>query len=422
MEYCGGGDLFEYILKNKKLSEYEACKIFSQIISGLEYIHKKGIAHRDMKPENILLDYHKNVKIVDFGLSNLYKSGEMLKTSCGSLCYAAPEMILGTRYDGCRADIWSCGVILYTMVCGYFPFDGANKTIIYSKIVSSDFNVPDALSSDLKDLLRSILNKNPENRIGIEHMKKHTWFIARNQSITSHCETQNPIDKNILQQMNLFGLSAKQVKKNLIANLHDSLTATYKLLYSRHIRTGGKSTDLNISITKEIAHKVSNSIHVKNRSVSPTVALKEDLLTLRRRNVRANSIAASLESSMVVPTSTTPDILNTTIFNYKQTSQYPKISQLSNLRRSSNTPTPTLTTKYDKKHSKLDKIRLRDQTPATNRHGQRISPVPAVKKILPSLYDDLNSSVKYSPSPTPNLTKPNKATRFLNKLRKRHDL
>jgi serine/threonine protein kinase len=421
MEYCGGGDLFEYILKNKKLSEYEACKIFSQIISGLEYIHKKGIAHRDMKPENILLDYYKNVKIVDFGLSNLYKSGEMLKTSCGSLCYAAPEMILGARYDGCRADIWSCGVILYTMVCGYFPFDGANKTIIYSKIVSSDFNVPDALSNDLKDLLRNILNKNPESRISIEQMKKHIWFVARNQTITTHCETQNPIDKNILQQMNLFGLDAKQVKKNLLANLHDSLTATYKLLYSKHIRTGGKSTDLNNSITREIAQKVSNSIHVINRSVSPTVTLKEDLLTLRKRNVRANSIAASLESSMVIPTSTTPDILNTTIFNYKQTSQYPKLSKYSNFRKSSNTPTPTLT-KYDKRHSKLDQIRLRDHTPASNRAGQRISPVPGVKKNLPSLYDDLNNSVRYSHSPTPIFSKPNKASRFLNKLRKRPDL
>lgn len=420
MEYCGGGDLFEYILKNKKLTEYETCKIFTQIISGLDYIHKKGIAHRDMKPENVLLDYYKNVKIVDFGLSNLYKSGELLKTSCGSLCYAAPEMIIGTRYDGCKADIWSCGVILYTMVCGYFPFDGANKTIIYSKIVGSEFMMPEHLSSDLKDLLRSILHKNPENRISIELMKKHNWFVTRNQGIVNINESQSPIDKSILNQMNLFGLDSKQVKKNLVANIHDHLTATYKLLYAKYTRTGGKNTDLNSSISKENTQRASNSIHITQRSVSPTVTLKEDLLSLRKNKGRANSIVASLETSFVV--SSTPEVLNSSVYTYRQNAKYPNLSLYSNIRKTSNTPTPSVT-KYDKRISNLGRNSMHERTSISNKPGQRISPVPPMtRKNLPYLYDDLNSSVKYSLSPTPIMTKPNRNSRFLRKLRKRNEI
>ena len=123
MEYCSGGELFQHIVKNRRLKEEEAAKMYQQIISGIEYIHKLGVVHRDLKPENLLLDHNNCIKIVDFGLSNLYNPGERLKTACGSPCYAAPEMIKGERYLGLGADIWSSGVILYAMVCGYLPFE-----------------------------------------------------------------------------------------------------------------------------------------------------------------------------------------------------------------------------------------------------------------------------------------------------------
>jgi 5'-AMP-activated protein kinase catalytic alpha subunit len=116
MEYAEGGELFDYIVTRKRLKEKEACKFLQQILSGIEYIHKLRIVHRDLKPENLLLDKNKNIKIVDFGLSNTYKAGSTLKTACGSPCYAAPEMIAGKRYHGITVDIWSCGVILFAMV------------------------------------------------------------------------------------------------------------------------------------------------------------------------------------------------------------------------------------------------------------------------------------------------------------------
>ena len=115
MEYISGKELFDYIVLKKRLQENEACKFYQQIISGIEYLHKLKIVHRDLKPENLLLDSKKNIKIVDFGLSNMYLNNELLSTACGSPCYAAPEMINGEKYNGLLVDIWSYCFICYDL-------------------------------------------------------------------------------------------------------------------------------------------------------------------------------------------------------------------------------------------------------------------------------------------------------------------
>ena len=122
-EYANGGELFDYIVQKKKLTEFEACKFYQQLLAGVEYLHKIGVVHRDLKPENLLLDYKKDIKIVDFGLSNIYSKDELLDTPCGSPCYAAPEMLQSKKYSGLMVDIWSSGIILFAMICGYLPFD-----------------------------------------------------------------------------------------------------------------------------------------------------------------------------------------------------------------------------------------------------------------------------------------------------------
>ena len=144
-----------------------ACRFFQQIISGVEYISKLRIVHRDLKPENLLLDYDKGIKLVDFGLSNTYKQGEMLKTACGSPCYAAPEMIAGKRYNGTMVDLWSCGVILFALLAGYLPFEDPNTSNLYKKILSADFDMPNFLSPEGQDLVTRILTTDPEKRITI---------------------------------------------------------------------------------------------------------------------------------------------------------------------------------------------------------------------------------------------------------------
>jgi 5'-AMP-activated protein kinase catalytic alpha subunit len=157
MEFVEHGELFEYIVNNRKLKEAEACKLYHQLINGIEYTHKLNIVHRDLKPENLLLDFDHSLKIVDFGLSNTYKQGETLKTPCGSPCYAAPEMIKAERYSGLRVDIWSSGVILFAMLCGYLPFEDSNTGNLYQKILSGKYSPSKSLSEDAKDLISRVL-------------------------------------------------------------------------------------------------------------------------------------------------------------------------------------------------------------------------------------------------------------------------
>ena len=138
-EYASKGEIFDHIVKNKRLNDFEAAMFLQQILSGIEYVHKLNIVHRDLKPENLLLDSHMRIKIVDFGLSNTYRTGEYLKTACGSPCYAAPEMIAGKKYKGLNVDIWSCGVIMFAMLCGYLPFEDKNTKKLYQKIIAGKY-------------------------------------------------------------------------------------------------------------------------------------------------------------------------------------------------------------------------------------------------------------------------------------------
>ena len=132
--------------------------------------------HRDLKPENLLLDHNKNIKIVDFGLSNTYSQGELLKTACGSPCYAAPEMIAGKKYAGASVDVWSCGVIMFALICGFLPFEDPDTAKLYQKILSGKFTIPKFVSEDAQDLLKLILDTDPETRIKISGIRDHAWF------------------------------------------------------------------------------------------------------------------------------------------------------------------------------------------------------------------------------------------------------
>ena len=139
MEYASDGELFDHIVKETFIEERKACRFFQQIISGIEYLGQLNVVHRDLKPENMLLDYDGGIKLVDFGLSNTYKNDELLKTACGSPCYAAPEMIAGQRYNGSQVDIWSCGVVLFALLSGYLPFEDPNTGKLYKKILAADY-------------------------------------------------------------------------------------------------------------------------------------------------------------------------------------------------------------------------------------------------------------------------------------------
>jgi 5'-AMP-activated protein kinase catalytic alpha subunit len=176
MEYVSGGELFDYIVAKGRLSEDEARRFFQQIVAGVEYCHKYMVVHRDLKPENLLLDANLNVKIADFGLSNMMRDGSFLKTSCGSPNYAAPEVISGQLYAGAEVDIWSCGVILYALLCGNLPFDDENIANLFKKIKGGVYTMPGYLSEGCRDLIPRMLVVDPLHRITIPQLRRHSWF------------------------------------------------------------------------------------------------------------------------------------------------------------------------------------------------------------------------------------------------------
>lgn len=178
MEFVDGVELFEYLVRRGALPSAEALNFFQQIICGLEYCHKRLICHRDLKPENILLDRHLNVKIADFGMTSLSPPGAFLETSCGSPHYCDPMVVSGAKYDGLKADIWSCGVILYAMVTGRLPFDDDNIQRLLKKVQVGNYHMPQHLPADLRNLIASMLTVDPDQRITLEQIKKHPWFTT----------------------------------------------------------------------------------------------------------------------------------------------------------------------------------------------------------------------------------------------------
>ncbi|XP_007018315.2 PREDICTED: CBL-interacting serine/threonine-protein kinase 8 isoform X2 [Theobroma cacao] len=177
LEFITGGELFDKIVHNGRLSEAEARRYFQQLIDGVEYCHSKGVYHRDLKPENLLLDSQGNLKISDFGLSALPEQGvSLLRTTCGTPNYVAPEVLSHKGYDGAVADVWSCGVILYVLMAGYLPFDELDLTTLYSKIERAEFSCPSWFPVGAKSLIHRILDPNPQTRITIEQIRSDEWF------------------------------------------------------------------------------------------------------------------------------------------------------------------------------------------------------------------------------------------------------
>ncbi|KAG6603543.1 CBL-interacting protein kinase 18, partial [Cucurbita argyrosperma subsp. sororia] len=191
MEYVKGGELFNKVSKGK-LKEAVARKYFWQLISAVDYCHSRGICHRDLKPENLLLDEHGNLKVSDFGLSALAESKRqdgLLHTTCGTPAYVAPEVINRRGYDGCKADIWSCGVILFVLLAGYLPFHDSNLMEMYKKIGKGEFKFPNWFAPEVRKLLSKILDPNPNTRITIAKIMGSSWL--RRESVKPKINTED---------------------------------------------------------------------------------------------------------------------------------------------------------------------------------------------------------------------------------------
>ncbi|CAG9335367.1 unnamed protein product [Blepharisma stoltei] len=283
MEYISNGDLLEYIIKNRKLAEPQAKKFFCQILRGIEELHKLNISHRDLKPKNILIDDDFNLKIVDFGLSRKHESDEFLKTSCGSPSYLAPEVLIGKEYDGNKADIWSCGVILFVMLCGYLPFDDTNVASLYKKIVANSYYFPKWISAEAKDLIRNILKADPKERLTIELIRKHEWLNGENLDDDEAYDGRDAIDETIFNQLRMIGFNITGLKKSLLKNKKTHLTATYYLLYNKK-KLSKKSTEpkekLKNIVNKE--EKLCNTVKIRDKLNSNPYVLKTPIDLLQK--------------------------------------------------------------------------------------------------------------------------------------------
>ena len=278
MEYCSKGELFDYIVKQEKLNEIEASMFFYQLIIGVEYIHKQKLAHRDLKPENLLLTKNHLLKIIDFGLCHDFDGTKLLKTKCGSPSYAAPEILKGFPYNGFKSDIWCCGIILYGMLCGYLPFDGDNNQEIFKQIVQCNPEFPPFLEDDSIDLLAKILNDEPNERININQIKKHPFFIKgkhyyfkkydengeiREESVIKSQSNSNTslYDNNVDNKKQYIYSTIKKQKDNAI------MINNYKTLNKKNHKKYEKNIYKNIFTTigykEEINNKKNKKIFLK---------------------------------------------------------------------------------------------------------------------------------------------------------------
>ena len=209
MENIIGGNLFNAINKMGKLPESLARNIFKQLIETVQYIHSKGIVHRDIKPDNILLNLNNQIKLCDFGVSKEIKKGILISDSCGTPAFIAPEILLDAPYDPYMTDIWSCGVVLYVMVSGFFPFAGINENELHQNILNGQFLMIDDISKELKDLINKILELNPNKRISINEILNHPWL---------NIEEDNNNQKNLLYKDDLFTNAEKIIYYKLRKN------------------------------------------------------------------------------------------------------------------------------------------------------------------------------------------------------------
>ncbi|KAF9788516.1 Pkinase-domain-containing protein [Thelephora terrestris] len=193
-ELCSGGELFDYLVEKGRVSEAETRIIFGQLCLSVAYIHGKGILHRDLKLENVLLDERCRVKLGDFGFTREFERGSLLETFCGTTGYASPEMLQGKKYIGPEVDVWSLGIILYTLLTGGLPFDDDDDVVMRRKIIKGEYDDPEWLSDEVRDLIRKVLNQDSLQRLSISQILAHPWFTAHRPASPTAFQKTQPTD------------------------------------------------------------------------------------------------------------------------------------------------------------------------------------------------------------------------------------
>ncbi|KRF98534.1 uncharacterized protein Dwil_GK20597, isoform B [Drosophila willistoni] len=302
LEHVSGGELFDYLVKKGRLTPKEARKFFRQIISALDFCHSHSICHRDLKPENLLLDEKNNIKIADFGMASLQPAGSMLETSCGSPHYACPEVIRGEKYDGRKADVWSCGVILYALLVGALPFDDDNLRQLLEKVKRGVFHIPHFVPPDCQSLLRGMIEVNPDRRLTLAEINRHPWVTAGGKGelelelpmmevVQTHViPTSTAVDPDVLNAICSLGCFKEKDKliQELLSASHNTEKVIYFLLLERKRRRPALEDD------DEIAQKSRSELD----AVDPP---RKRLDTCRINGTNAPSYGQISEGSPLTP-------------------------------------------------------------------------------------------------------------------------
>ncbi|BFZ12243.1 hypothetical protein BsWGS_15282 [Bradybaena similaris] len=252
MEYASGGEVFDYLVAHGRMKEKEARAKFRQIVSSVQYCHQKHIVHRDLKAENLLLDADMNIKIADYGFSNEFVPGNKLDTFCGSPPYAAPELFQGKKYDGPEVDVWSLGVILYTLVSGSLPFDGQNLKELRERVLRGKYRIPFYMSTDCENLLKKFLVLNPVKRASLETIMKDRWMNMgyEDRELKPHKEPSKlDLDTSRIELMISMNYNRKDIEESLKLQKYDDIHACYLLLGRRTADLeGGDRSGSNLSL------------------------------------------------------------------------------------------------------------------------------------------------------------------------------
>ncbi|XP_064109497.1 MAP/microtubule affinity-regulating kinase 3-like isoform X20 [Macrobrachium nipponense] len=260
MEYASGGEVFDYLVFHGRMKEKEARAKFRQIVSAVQYCHQKKIIHRDLKAENLLLDSEMVIKIADFGFSNEFTPGNKLDTFCGSPPYAAPELFQGKKYDGPEVDVWSLGVILYTLVSGSLPFDGSNLKELRERVLRGKYRIPFYMSTDCENLLKKFLVLNPARRASLETIMKDRWMNIGYEDDELKPYIEPAMDFDDLKRIEILtemGYSHIEIEESLKNNKYDDVYATYLLL-------GRRSSDLESDGSRS-----GSSLSLRNTCLTP---------------------------------------------------------------------------------------------------------------------------------------------------------
>ncbi|XP_072905717.1 serine/threonine-protein kinase BRSK2 isoform X6 [Hemitrygon akajei] len=255
LEHVSGGELFDYLVKKGRLTPKEARKFFRQIISALDFCHSHSICHRDLKPENLLLDEKNNIRIADFGMASLQVGDSLLETSCGSPHYACPEVIRGEKYDGRKADVWSCGVILFALLVGALPFDDDNLRQLLEKVKRGVFHMPHFIPPDCQNLLKGMIEVDASKRLTLDQIQKHSWymFLCSYSGGKNEPEPEQPvlrkvqirslpsledIDPDVLDSMHSLGCfrDKNKLMQDLVSDEENQEKMIYFLLLDRKER------------------------------------------------------------------------------------------------------------------------------------------------------------------------------------------